>query len=112
MPYRTVSLTPAMRRRSAPAPLFSNGRLDKAELMRRAVQLARSLRAGGASWSWRMGVALRTVWGWAKREAAAPQGPIMTRVPYQPDPAPRERLSSGRGPQVFIRGSRRFSHGW
>ncbi|MGA0595165.1 hypothetical protein [Enterovirga sp. CN4-39] len=69
--YRTES-------RPAASPFVVAGRFDRAAIMRRAVQVARTLRAGGASWQRRMKVALRTVWGWAKREQdAAPALPIV-----------------------------------
>lgn len=45
-----------------------NGAFNLAAIMRKAITVARSLRAGGATWQWRMKVALRTVWGWARAE--------------------------------------------
>lgn len=49
----------------------SIGKVNLSAVMTRAVQVARSLRAGGKGWTWRMSVALRTVWGWVKRDTAA-----------------------------------------
>ncbi|MBM0206887.1 hypothetical protein JNW90_30710 [Micromonospora sp. STR1s_5] len=54
------------------APLVAAGRFDRKAIMLRAVAIARTLRAGGKAWAWRMSIALKSAWAAAKRHPAAP----------------------------------------
>lgn len=86
-------------RRPAPVAYVVAGRFNRTAIMREAVKLARSLRAGGATWGWRMRVALKTVWGWAKAAMAAAPVKSDTVSDFTPTrPAPvrirRERLEA------------------
>lgn len=102
-------------RRTAPAPLVRrDGTYDRSAIMRRAVQNARTLRLL-RTWRERMTVALRVVWGWAKREKAEAALPPVRRL-GEGVSAPA-RLADARPvvrPRVhaFIKGSRIYSHGW
>lgn len=73
-------------RRPAPVAYVLAGRFNRSAIMREAVKMARSLRGGGQAWAWRMSVALRTVWGWAKAAMAAAPAGLVSR---NETPAPR-----------------------
>lgn len=116
MPCRRVSLD-ALRygsRAAALPPLVRSGIADKAELMRRAVKIARTIRAGGKGWSWRMGIGLRTVWGQVKREAdmARPLSEVVARL-SRPAPANPASVPLRHPSRSYDRGSyRATTHGW
>lgn len=88
------------------------GRYNLSAIMREAVKVAKSLRAGGASWSWRMRMGLTAAWRRAKTAKADVQ---RFDIPHRAEPAapppvhPRRLYDPGR---AFIRGSRLTSHGW
>ena len=89
-----------------------DGRYDRAAIMRKAVKIARDLRAGGKPWSFRMSMALRAAWSLAKDQMAA-TAPAPLPAPASPSwvPAYTPRAQRARAP-VFLRGSRIHSHGW
>jgi hypothetical protein len=72
------------------APLVSAGRFKLGAIMRRAVAVARTLRAGGKSWAWRMSVALKSAWSAAKRELTAARSRV---VPATEDIGPMIELA-------------------
>ena len=98
---RTFLAAERAERTPAPVAYVIAGRFNRSPIMREAVKLARSLRAGGATWQWRMRIALKTVWGWAKAAmAAAPakSNTVLDVTPVRPAPVRirRERLEAPR----------------
>ena len=96
---RTFLAAERAERTPAPVAYVTAGRFNLTAIMREAVKLARSLRAGGATWQWRMRIALKTVWGGAKAAmAVAPAGLVSRNDTPAPRPLPvrirRERLDA------------------
>lgn len=100
----------ASNRPAAPV-YFQGGSYDRAAIMREAVRVARSLRAGGATWQWRMAIALRTVWGRARtaRDASANLAAASSPAPAL---TPRSRLAGRARVRTYDLGVRLYTHSW